>query len=702
MERAWYCLEDSELLASFAVAACSRIVHGDKLFCAQSADGEHEASLEKEPTKRRMLLGAIVDLRIGPHDSWVLVFFDQLILSSDVPWMIEQMNASAASDIKVRWASILASMVMRYMTFDVINPIFAASDGCEPLQSALSVWDPIDIESPSTLAIRSAFLETQTRRLDMQRKRNLRKEQQPPVAERIEECLLRSEKGDVAAGWQLHWWMSVDLQTGVQTHALHPDLRQLPGWINADESTRTRIVGAGRRFVLSGDDQAGEWAGQDVDNHAALSGYRSIRFSAIVEPSWVDGLSADVWRRWAAAILSADEHDEHDVRSDLVGRVLSAYQNLAFHYLKLFLNKNDRNKNDPFALRVMDGHWTLSLKRFILDLVRSDGYTPRFMGKLLDELLRRGVPEAASYATSILAIPIPADGVGRLRAHEAARSVLVHAMETGWDAAWRAIRSDSEFGREVFLSVSGAVNYMQRGSWARQLSEPDAVDVYLFLEREFSTSRDKEESRRSRHDPMTQWEIVAELRESVLSSLVWRGTVASVEGVKRISEALPDRDWTQELRRANNAMVQATWTPLTPKEVIDLRPRLLCTASSSVRGSESGVAEAPRHGAQEASVETSGGVLPHGGSWERLSVAIIDAYPSEAALRQMLQHRLGKNLAVIAGPGNLRNVVFELIQAANAGGWIRDLVVGARASNPGNSSLASVARDWGIESALQD
>ncbi len=69
---------------------------------------------------------------------------------------------------------------------------------------------------------------------------------------------------------------------------------------------------------------------------------------------------------------------------------------------------------------------------------------------------------------------------------------------------------------------------------------------------------------------------------------------------------------------------------------------------------------------------------------KQLQEAVIDAFPTMASLEQMVSHGLGKNLRAVAGEGNLQEVVFKLIQTADAQGWIKDLVRSACNINPGN------------------
>ncbi len=76
---------------------------------------------------------------------------------------------------------------------------------------------------------------------------------------------------------------------------------------------------------------------------------------------------------------------------------------------------------------------------------------------------------------------------------------------------------------------------------------------------------------------------------------------------------------------------------------------------------------------------------------KELQSALIDAFPTAVSLEQMLVLELNKNLRAIAGEGSLQEVIFKLIQVANAEGWVEDLIRAACNSNDGNQLLKTVA-----------
>ncbi len=72
---------------------------------------------------------------------------------------------------------------------------------------------------------------------------------------------------------------------------------------------------------------------------------------------------------------------------------------------------------------------------------------------------------------------------------------------------------------------------------------------------------------------------------------------------------------------------------------------------------------------------------------ERLSEAIISAYPSKTKLKMMVSYQLDKNLDAIAGGDDLTEIVFSLIEWAESRGKLENLIEAAGKENPGNPDL---------------
>ena len=76
-----------------------------------------------------------------------------------------------------------------------------------------------------------------------------------------------------------------------------------------------------------------------------------------------------------------------------------------------------------------------------------------------------------------------------------------------------------------------------------------------------------------------------------------------------------------------------------------------------------------------------------GGEIDSLSKALLDGYRSHNALKRMVRFQLNENLEAIAGRGKLQDVVFDLIDWAEATGKLEHLIIGAYEENSGNPNL---------------
>lgn len=80
----------------------------------------------------------------------------------------------------------------------------------------------------------------------------------------------------------------------------------------------------------------------------------------------------------------------------------------------------------------------------------------------------------------------------------------------------------------------------------------------------------------------------------------------------------------------------------------------------------------------------------------QLKQALLAAFPSVPALEQMVRFQLDESLAEIAGGSNLDEIVFRLMEWAEAQGRLPDLTEGARRHNPRNPQLRAFADSVGL------
>ncbi len=83
--------------------------------------------------------------------------------------------------------------------------------------------------------------------------------------------------------------------------------------------------------------------------------------------------------------------------------------------------------------------------------------------------------------------------------------------------------------------------------------------------------------------------------------------------------------------------------------------------------------------------------MPSRQQLKQLQIALINAFPSKSLLERLLYFELEKNLNEITRDSDLQDIVFNLIQTAEAQGWLLDLVRAAHKENPRNLQLKAIA-----------
>src|SRR5579872_4045792 len=226
-------------------------------------------------------------------------------------------------------------------------------------------------------------------------------------------------------------------------------------------------------------------------------------------------------------------------------------------------------KNDPFILpRFIERAWDERIRQTLLETATDASVKPKVAGALLDVLLEHGCSDAKRAAEAMVSLPIPAGGNRRQRAILAAKALLEHAEDAGWDAVWPALKNNTAFGRTVMESV--AMRDMHTATIVSRLSESEAAKLFVWMAKEYPPKRDPKRSGGN----VGPKGAVRWYRDAVLRAIQNRGTKDAITALRFIAKELPELDWIKwVIADARKVTLRATWRPLKPREVIDLAQR---------------------------------------------------------------------------------------------------------------------------------
>ena len=526
-----------------------------------------DVALKQSPDRRRLLIDALTPEMKAERRDAVLV--SRLLTHEDLPWLIEQvLRYAATDDIRARTFAVLAGVAPIVIddtkTFETLYEASQRS----PLIAEQFGWllNPVDLESEKAAELKQYYeasrpLPKTSAKID------------PLPSERIVKCLEELETGSTEAWWRLNYWMLFDSDRQ-QVGDLEADLTKTPGWRDADDPLRTRLIRAAEIYLRKGDPNFDQSLGTDNLHRPSLAGYRAFRLLFTKTPSALEALDGTFWRRWAAIIVAyPTDNDELPNQQALIAL---AYAHVREDVLQAFdlLAKRAIATGEASWLRIqLDKLRSCPsddvLKSTLLGMLNDPALNPDQTGPSLAELLRRHLIDAKEFARSCLKLPIPAEESARKRALIAARELLLSAERGTLTAIWPAIESDNLFGEALFLDLAQqGLAPLRSGSVPSNLTEHELGDLFLWLERHFPRTADPDHRQAHTVGPR---ESVAQLRDGVLQVLSGRGTVDAVRELQRLKNELPELQWLYTVvLNAQNEMLRRTWLPPKPGEILSL------------------------------------------------------------------------------------------------------------------------------------
>ncbi len=564
MLKAWKHLDTKGVLQAFAKAIISRFKHYDEIVDLVD-NPEFKNDLMNEDEKRHLILNATLQLFSDPEQDaiWRLAHSrTPIVLAKDLHWMIEQLLMSKSEGTQKALTQLI------WFVFDIrdrshVDAILNASKVNQILYNKFEkLIKPVELNSPEAKKMKEDYLKMHEWEQD--EKQPLL---EPPPTERIALLLDECESGNLAAWWRLNLDMTLKHDS---THyqlfeELESDLTVLPGWIEASDVTRARIIKVAEKYLLEKDPEEDKWLGTNTFYRPAAAGYRALRLLYQEAPDAFSSLPGYVWKKWAPIILAyptANEPEEEPIHNMLVK---IAYQHAPDEILKtliVLIDKEDKEHDYIFITQKVEDCWDDRLADTLLMKLKDKELKPGSMSCLLRELLEHKVCEAKAFAETLIPIPPPSSGAERLRAIAAACELLSYADDAGWSVVWPAIQQDEEFGRDVIGKVSQSDRHANIG---QRLAENQLEELYIWLLRQFPYKKDL------KNEDIHWGGDIAEWRDSILRHLQNRGTYQACESIQRIAAKFPELDWLKwTLFEAQTIARRLTWTPPRVDDILRL------------------------------------------------------------------------------------------------------------------------------------
>lgn len=572
----WQHLNVPGILPIFAEASLIRLrsFQHDVVDLSNIFEGERFIELLADAERRRTVLKAFAPLLDEEKHDSLYVSRSQILRpkKEDLFWMFEQLNEAKTEKEQKPWLQFLGNFYSIWEidpeAFSILHEAYQRNDAVRKYYSA--AFTPVELNSPEAKAQKEWYENLMAPQKEVEEK--LKKNALTPTPkERVLKCLDKFEEGDVESWWQLNLELTLGPYMKVYGNELQFDLRTLPGWEAADAETRKRFIEAAKRYVSKGEPQNNKWVGTNILFRPAFSGYRALYLLLAEAPEFIEQLSNDIWRKWAAVIVSypLNSHggDEMIPHQYLVAQAYAhAPDEVIQTILKQIDSENESEKSGIILFpQRLNACWDDKFKNALRNKLDDDRLKINSWGRILEELLEHRDISTQKIAEGVLTLFVE-DEAEQARALLAAASLMRHGEgDDWWPFVWKAIEKDTEFGRALVESVC----YQTRP--ASKLKESEAAEFYLWLVKAFPPSEDPELPMGHAFVVGTRMEITT-WRNSFLDDLKQRGTPESLIALEKIAAESPELEkrlhWI--LIEARENVRRHTWQPPTPVTLLNL------------------------------------------------------------------------------------------------------------------------------------
>ncbi|MGA7326225.1 MAG: hypothetical protein WBX25_17505 [Rhodomicrobium sp.] len=578
MFRSWQVFEEPELTQPFLRHMVARLQeHGD--LCRgtnRSAQEAFETTLKNDVSRRRKFLMALSAENLTP----IAVYAYKrtgLLNEADFEWLLAISPGGANSESGLDEETLCNFIGCLFVSDNVAHfeALYATAERWPKLRARYaSFFEGIPIDSP-----------------DVERWRQQRKELRtieegfpPPIsADPLKDVLselAEAEAGDWNAWWKLTNYLALTPKSRSFVSELNFFITEMPVWKEADEAVRQRIVVSAERYLYDAEPNVTTWLGHNPMTIMwdAVAGLRALILLQEVSPERYDRIANEAWRKWAPVIVGFSHVNGE--RSPLIAQVRTdalthAEAESVSAVLTIIQRERERIRaagETPapglpfFILRNLDDCWeNAALRDAVYEELCKQDNTPAEYASFLDSLSQAGDERAIDHALSMLAI---SEHGARDKKLAIADVVLRRAVIHSWPTLKPLIDSDDEFARDVLLSATSHSSFSN--PFYIGLSERDTADLYSLMIRLFPG----EDERKPPAGLITEFDGAGHLRDSIPRYLAERGTVAAVEVLGILVARHPELGGlVYELSLAERIMRAATWSPLTPKEIMALTDR---------------------------------------------------------------------------------------------------------------------------------
>ncbi len=492
-------------------------------------------------------------------------------------WLLARLQQETDEPTQHKLVQII-SLVFREWVPAHVEAIWEARE-IQPLLTQQFRWllEPILIDSPEARELKRAYYAQQGRHESLPKPSPL----DPAPAVMVQLLLEKYESGNLDAWWQLNRVLTIAPESIHYGDELAADLTTLPGWQEADEPTRARLIKAAHGYIPTRAPEAQRalqermhtWLGKSLTIDFPLyAGYRAFLLLQREAPALLETIPPVVWQQWAPMLASYPLQRDDAAMEYHRLLIHAAYQHASAEIIATCLAQVDQQNQEMHSLNclhLMEACWDSQLEGALLGKAYESTLDPSCLRDVLTVVVTHD-PVAESTIAETLFQEAYTRG-NYERATVVAGVLIAHAPDASWEYLWPPLTQDDAFGRELLLRLQRTEVFEH--ALAQRLTPGQIADLFLRVVELFPPAEDPP----GPNGFVSDRQLLSIWRSQLIISLQQRGTSEGCAALHTISLAHPEMEWIRwVLVDAERLMRRRTWSGFKPEEILAMAHDKTC------------------------------------------------------------------------------------------------------------------------------
>ena len=431
------------------------------------------------------------------------------------------------------------------------------------------LFEPVLINSPEAQELKRAYYAQR----EIQRPLPQSKPLDPSPVVMVQQLLDKYNSGDLDSWWKLNRVLTLQPESTHYGDELSADLITLPGWQNADEPTRARIVKAAHHYIIAKAlevqpalrERIHTWLGQTITlDFPLFSGYRAFLLLQRETPELLTRISPTVWQQWAPMLASyplQKDSTEIEYHNQLIH---IAYQYASAEIIATCLSHIDQQNREMHylnCLHLIEVCWDSQLKSVLLDKAQDVTLDTSSLKDLLSVIVTHDVTVVNTIAETLLQ---KAYTVGDYEKVAMIAGILItHTFDASWYYIWPFLEHDDTLSRLLLLRLQRVEAFEY--ALTQRLAPDQVAALFLRVIELFPPEEDPP----APSGFVSDRQLLSTWRSNLVSSLQQRGTREGCEALSKILDVHPNMEWIRwMLIDAERLVRQRTWSGFKPEEIL--------------------------------------------------------------------------------------------------------------------------------------